>query len=44
MSMCRTLRPLAGMRLLDGYSVCLDVEHGGRVVFERKTNEEPSSS
>ncbi len=36
--------PLAGMRLLDGHSVCLDVEPGGRVVIERTTTEEPSSS
>lgn len=36
--------PLAGMRLLDGYSVCLDVEHRGRVVIERKATEEPSST
>jgi len=26
--------PLAGMRLLDGHSLCLDVENGGRVIIE----------
>ena len=36
--------PLVGMRLLDGYGVCVDVEYGGRVVVERRTTEEPSSS
>ncbi len=36
--------PLAGMRLLDGHRVCLDVEPRGRVVIERKITEEPSSS
>lgn len=29
--------PLVGMRLLDGHSVCIDVESGGRVVIERET-------
>ena len=29
--------PLMGMRLLDGHSVCVDVEGGGRVVIEPKT-------
>ena len=29
--------PLVGMRLLDGHSVCVDVENGGRVVIEPKT-------
>ena len=28
--------PLVGMRLLDGYSVCVDVETGGHVVIEPK--------
>ncbi len=36
--------PLVGMRLLDGYSVCVDVENGGRVVLERKIPEYPVSS
>ena len=31
--------PLVGMRLLDGYSVRVDVENGGRVVIERKIAE-----
>ena len=29
--------PLVGMRLLDGHSVSIDVESGGRVVIERET-------
>ena len=29
--------PLVGMRLLDGHSVCIAVESGGRVVIERET-------
>ena len=29
--------PLVGMRLLDGYSVCVDVETGGRVIIEPQT-------
>lgn len=35
--------PLVGMRLLAGFSVCADVETGGRVVIERKVAEEPGS-
>lgn len=35
--------PLVGMRLLAGFSVCVDVENGGRVVIERKVAEEPGS-
>ena len=35
--------PIAGMRLLDGHSVRLDVEPSGRVAIERKTTDEPSS-
>ena len=36
--------PLLGMCLLDGCSVCANVEKRGRVAIERKITEEPVAS